>query len=413
MTKPVPPPTSDDLARDAELLAGEITALRRAIHADPELGLATPRTMAKVRAALADLPLDWREGVQTTGQVAVLHGTGPRPDAGPARRVLLRGDMDALPLAEETGLDFASAEPGRMHACGHDSHTAMLAGAVRLLAERRADFAGEVLFMFQPGEEGFGGARMMIEDGLLDPAPDAAFAYHVVPNAPHGLFVGREGPLMAASDAIEIVVTGRGGHASMPHFAADPLPVACEIVTALQTMVTRRFDAAEPVVVTITQFAASDADNVIAERCVLRGTIRTLSQARREAVHAACREVVAGITAAHGMSGTMSVRRGFPVTHNDPSAVALARAVVRDRHGEAGWHDLPAPLMTAEDFSYVLQKVPGAMILLGVAAPDADWQRAPGLHSPRMHVDEAVLPRGAAMLAALALRVLAEGLPPR
>jgi len=397
---------NDDLTAAAEAIGPDITALRRAIHADPELGLETPRTMAKVREALADLPLEWREGPSTTGQVAVLSG-----GAGPGRRVLLRGDMDALPMGEETGLDFASTVPGRMHACGHDSHTAMLVGAVRLLCQRAETLAGEVLFMFQPGEEGFGGARMMIEDGLIDPKPEAAFAYHVIPNAPHGLFVCREGPLMAASDAIEITVTGRGGHASMPHFAADPLPVACEIVSALQAMVTRRFNAAEPVVVTVTQFHASDADNVIAERCTLRGTIRTLSDQRREDVHAACDQLVSGIAAAHGMTGVFKAERGFPVTANDPRAVALARKAVTSRFGQDAWHDLPDPLMTAEDFSYVLEAVPGAMILLGVAEPDADWQKAPGLHSPHMHVDESVLPRGSEMLAALALHMLEDGLP--
>lgn len=397
---------NDDLYAAAEAIGPDITALRRAIHAEPELGLDTPKTMAKVREALAGVPLEWREGRSTTGQVAVLKG-----GAGPGRRVLLRGDMDALPMGEATGLDFASTVPGRMHACGHDSHTAMLTGAVKLLAQRSETLAGEVLFMFQPGEEGFGGARLMIEDGLLDPRPEAAFAYHIIPNAPHGLFVCREGPLMAASDAIQIVVQGRGGHASMPHGAADPLPVACEIVSALQTMVTRRFDAADPVVVTITQFHASDADNVIADRCVLRGTIRTLSEPRREQVRAACRDVVEGIAKAHGMKATFDAEQGFPVTENDPRAVALARATVIDRFGRDAWHDLPSPLMTAEDFSYVLQEVPGAMLLLGVAEPDADWMNAPGLHSPHMHVDEKVLPRGTAMLAALAIAALENGLP--
>ncbi|MDR7100874.1 M20 family metallopeptidase [Croceicoccus sp. BE223] len=399
----------DDIAAAAQAIAPEIVALRRAIHADPELGLHTPRTMARVRNMLADLPLEWREGTQTTGQVAILKGGAPAD--GKRRRVLLRGDMDALPMAEETGLDFASQAPDRMHACGHDTHTAMLAGAVRLLAARAETLPGDVVFMFQPGEEGFGGARMMIEDGLLDPVPDAAFAYHIIPNAPHGLFVGRAGPLMAASDAVEIVVTGRGGHASMPHFAADPLPVACEIVGAMQAMVTRRFDAADPVVVTITRMRASDADNVIAERCILGGTIRTLSETTRARLIDAARDLVAGIAAAHGLSATLEVRQGFPCTYNDPRAVALARDVVVERFGERAWHDLPNPLMTAEDFSYVLQKMPGAMILLGVAEPDADWQRAPGLHSPHMHVDERVLPRGSALLAALAIRVLERGLP--
>jgi len=397
---------NDELAAAAEAIGPEITALRRAIHAEPELGVETPKTMEKVREALAGLPLEWREGVQTTGQVAVLKG-----GAGDGRRVLLRGDMDALPMGEETGADFASTIPGRMHACGHDSHTAMLVGAVRLLAERADRLAGEVVFMFQPREEGFGGARMMIEDGLLDPRPDAAFAYHIIPNAPHGLFISRKGPLMAASDAIEIVVQGRGGHASMPHGAADPLPIACEIVTALQAMVTRQFDAADPVVATVTSIRASEADNIIADRVVMRGTMRTLSEDMREKLHAATSRLVENIAAAHGMTASFTAEGGFPVTANDPRAVSLARRVVADRFGQNAWYELPDPLMTAEDFSYVLEAIPGAMILLGVAEPDADWQNAPGLHSPHMHIDERVLPRGSALLAALAIELLESGLP--
>src|SRR5690606_21700393 len=191
---------------------------------EPELGLDTPRTLAKVRADLADLPLEWHEGTSCTGAVAVLRGAR----GGPA--VLLRGDMDALPMSEETGLDFASEIPGRMHACGHDTHTAMLAGAARLLATRRDQLAGEVRLMFQPGEEGFHGARHMLEEGMLDPLPDAAFALHVMPNYRHGALASREGALLAAADKLEIVVEGRGGHASMPHQTRDPVPVACEIV---------------------------------------------------------------------------------------------------------------------------------------------------------------------------------------
>src|SRR6187399_2248122 len=182
---------SAHLLDQAQDLAPRIVALRRAIHAEPELGLDTPLTLAKVRAELAGLPLEWHEGSACTGAVAVLRGANPGP------RVLLRGDMDALPMPEETGLDFASAIPGRMHACGHDTHTAMLAGAARLLAARRDELAGEVRFMFQPGEEGFHGARFMLEEGLLDPLPEAAFALHVMPNAPHGIFGGRPGPLLA------------------------------------------------------------------------------------------------------------------------------------------------------------------------------------------------------------------------
>ena len=256
---------TENLLQDACGIADRITALRRAIHAEPELGLQTPQTLAKVRAELADLPLEWREGRSCTGAVAILN-------AGKAgRSVLLRGDMDALPMTEETGLDFASTVEGRMHACGHDTHTAMLAGAARVLAARAAALPGEVRFMFQPGEEGYHGARFMLDDGLLDPLPEAAFALHIMPNAPHGTIGSRAGTLLASADMLEIVVEGRGGHASMPHDTRDPVPVACEIVLALQTMVTRRFNAHEAMIVTVTQLEAANAHNIIPGRALLEG----------------------------------------------------------------------------------------------------------------------------------------------
>jgi len=227
---------TEALLEDARGIADRITALRRAIHAEPELGLETPKTLAKARAELADLPLQWREGPSCTGAVAILNA------GKPGRTALLRGDMDALPMNEETGLPFASTVAGRMHACGHDTHTAMLAGAARILAARADELPGEVRFMFQPGEEGFHGARFMLEDGLLNPLPDAAFALHIMPNAPHGMIGSRPGTLLASADMLEIAVVGRGGHASMPHDTRDPVPVAAEILLALQTMITRRFE---------------------------------------------------------------------------------------------------------------------------------------------------------------------------
>jgi hippurate hydrolase len=390
---------TEALLEDARGIADRIIALRRAIHAEPELGLETPKTLAKARAELADLPLEWREGPSCTGAVAVLNAgkTG--------RTALLRGDMDALPMNEETGLPFASTVAGRMHACGHDTHTAMLAGAARILAARADQLAGEVRFMFQPGEEGFHGARFMLADGLLDPLPDAAFALHIMPNAPHGMIGSRAGTLLASADMLEIAVVGRGGHASMPHDTRDPVPVACEIVLALQAMVTRRFDAAEAIVVTVTQMDAGSAHNVIPDRALLKGTIRTLTAEKREAVWQAIRQVAGNIAAAHDCTAEVTITEGFPPTVNDARAVALAEAVA-SAMPDGAFTNLAAPIMGAEDFSYVLAKVPGMMAFLGVAQAGEDWRQCCAIHSTRMMVDETVLPRGAAFLAGCAMRYL-------
>lgn len=394
--------SSLDLLDQATAIAPRIISLRRAIHAEPELGNDTPLTLAKVRAELADLPLEWRSGKSVTGAIATLKGSRP----GPA--VLLRGDMDALPMPEETGLEFASTFAGRMHACGHDTHTAMLAGAARILAGRRDEIAGEVRFMFQPGEEGHHGARYMIEEGLLEPLPQAAFALHIMPNQRHGLLTSRAGAIMAAADMLEITVTGAGGHASMPHQTRDPVPVACEIVSAIQALVTRRFDAAEAVVVTITQLNAGSAHNIVPDTARISGTIRTLSPARRQEVRGALRRLAEGIASAHECSAEIEVAEGFPVTLNDPRAVDLAEAVANGL-AEGAFERLPQPIMGAEDFSYVLEKVPGAMAFLGVAAEGSDWSACCGIHSSRMVVDESALPRGSAFLAGCALRFLDHG----
>ncbi len=389
--------------QDAEALLPDMIALRRAIHAEPELGLSLPLTTAKVRQALAGLPLAWREGPSTTGLVGILEG----PTEG--RTVLLRGDMDALPMAEETGLDFASSIPGAMHACGHDSHVAMLAGAARLLSARRDSLAGTVMFMFQPGEEGHHGARFMLEDGLLDPLPDAAFALHVMPNAPHGIFGSRPGPLLASADQIKVTVHGRGGHASMPHDALDPVPIACEIVTAMQVWITRRVPMADPAVVTIARIEAGTTHNVIPETASLLGTIRTLSPERRAAVRQGLQTLAENIAAAHGATATVELEAGFPPTICDARAVDCARRAVEQLFGPDAWLAMDAPVMGAEDFSYVLEKVPGAMLFLGASAEGSDWRQCCALHSNRMVLDEKVMARGAALHAALAERFLAEG----
>ena len=398
---------TENLLDSALGLSDGIVALRRAIHAEPELGLHTPKTMAKVRAALADLPLTWREGPSTTGQVATLEGG--KPSDGQRRRVLLRGDMDALQMDEKTNLDFASTIEGRMHACGHDTHTAMLAGAARLLCARRDEIAGTIDFMFQPGEEGYHGARFMLEDGLIDPLPDAAFALHIMPNAPFGVLAGRAGPLLAAADQFTITLSGQGGHASMPHDCVDPIPGAAALVGAIQAMVTRRFNAASAVVVTVTQVHAGTAFNVIPDDVMLAGTIRTLSPEHRQKAEALLRETSDHVARAYGLTAECTVNRGFPVTICDQRAVALGKSVATEIGGEAGWRDLADPIMGAEDFSYVLEKVPGAMFFLGVANEGEDWRQCCAIHSPRMHVNEKALPKGTAMLAGCALKFLESG----
>ncbi len=388
---------------DAEaILPGHVT-LRRSIDGEPELGLQTPKTLAKIKAALAGLPLEFREGPSTTGLIAILRGS----DNG--RTVLLRGDTDALPLHEDTGLDYASATDGAMHACGHDTHVAMLVGAARLLSAKRGTLAGTVMFMFQPGEEGHHGARFMLDDGLIDPLPDAAFALHIMPNAPHGIFTGRAGPLLASADKLHMTVTGRGGHASMPHDALDPVPIACEIVTAIQTMVTRKVSVFDPAVVTIGRILAGTTDNIIPETASLLGTIRTLSPRQREAVATELKRLGPGIAAAHGASADVRIDQGFPVTICDGRAVAFGQSVVEDLFGAAAWRTLDAPIMGAEDFAYVLEKVPGAMFFLGASHEGSDWRQCCGLHSNRMVLDDSVMARGAAVHAALAERFLAEG----
>ena len=388
----------------AQAVHSDTVALRRAIHAEPELGLQTPKTMAKVRAALEGLPLEWKTGRSTTGAIAVLRG------ARPGRTVLLRGDMDGLPMPEDTGLPFRSTVANTMHACGHDTHTAMLASAARILCGRRDSLAGTVLFMFQPGEEGHHGAKFMLDDGLLsNPAPEAAFALHIMPNAPAGLFCSKAGPLMASADVLMISVKGQGGHASMPHDAIDPMPVACEIVTAIQVYVTRRMDIFDPAVVTIAKIEGGSTNNVIPEKVNLLGTIRTLSEEARDRVHAGIARVAENVARAHECEAEVVIERGFPVTVCDARAVGVAERAIGTLFGPEGWKTMDSPVMGAEDFSYVLQKTPGVMVFLGVCPEGQQWKSACPCHSNRMVLNEATLARGVAAHCAIAERFLARG----
>jgi len=387
-----------------EALLPETVELRRAIHEEPELGLFLPRTTEKAKEALKGLPLEIRRGPSTSGFVAILRG-----GSGNGRTVLLRGDMDALPLNEETGLGFASRSPGAMHACGHDTHTAMLAGAAKALSARRESLTGTVLFMFQPGEEGHFGAREMMKDGLLDPAPDAAFALHISPNLPSGMLAGRPGPLLAAADRFLVTVKGQGGHASQPHDAIDPIPVACEIVMALQAMVTRRVPAFDPVMLTVARVTSGTTNNIIPETAELEGTIRSFSESSRKIVHEGLARVATNIAAAHKCEAGVQIDEGFPVTHCAAEAFAFARATAQTLFGETSFITLPTPLMGAEDFSYVLQKYPGAMLMLGATPEGANPMSCCALHSNKMVIDERAMARGIAVHCALAETFLNEG----
>ena len=287
--------TGEALLDAARQLQPELVRLRRSLHEEPELGLELPLTRAKVLDALADLDLRIELHEKTSGVVATLKG------AREGRTLLLRADMDALPMPEDTDLPFRSRHDGRMHACGHDAHTAMLVGAARLLHERRDAMAGDVVFAFQPGEEGHFGARYMIDEGLLDRRVDAAFAIHITPLLPVGMLGTRAGPLMASADIFDIRLAGRGGHASMPHDCTDPVPVACEIVSALQSFVTRRIPVFDPVVLTVARIEAGTTYNVIPESAHLQGTLRALSERSRELAREGIRDVVSGVAGAHGL----------------------------------------------------------------------------------------------------------------
>jgi amidohydrolase len=390
---------------DAAAISPEIAELRHAIHREPEIGLDLPATQRKVLAALDGLPLEISCGQALSSVTAVLRG------GRPGKTVLLRGDMDALPVTERTGLPYASQVPGAMHACGHDLHTAMLAGAARILSARQAELPGNVIFMFQPGEEGFGGAKLMIEEGVLDAAgerPAAAFALHVASSVlPMGLAASRPGTVMAAADTLHVTVRGRGGHGSQPQLAADPIPVACEMVTALQTMVTRQFDVFDPVVLTVGTFHAGTADNVIPDDASFVATIRTFSAAARGKIRDAALQLVRQLAAAHGISADAEFVDGYPVTVNDAAEVAFAGQTAGGLFGEQRYMTGPNPLTGSEDFSFVLEQVPGAFIMLGACAPGSDPATAAYNHSAEAVFDDGIVTDGTALYASLALRKLA------
>jgi amidohydrolase len=391
---------------DIEELAPRLIALRRALHLEPEIGLSLPGTRARVLAQLDELPLEITTRDDDGSVVAVLRGTVEGADR---RSVILRADMDALPVHELTGLPYAA--PGdAMHACGHDLHTAILVGAAHLLSRRRSELAGDVVFMFQPGEEGYDGARRMIDAGVLDASGSraiAAYALHVTSSRyGNGVVATRPGALMAASDVLKVVVHGRGGHASAPHETLDPIPVAAEIVLALQTLMTRHIDAFEPVVLTVGRFRAGSQNNIIPDTADFDAAVRTFSAATRSDLIRAATTLCESVAAAHGLRADVEWETLYPVTVNDESEAAFLEETARQLFGDTKVARMPYPVTGSEDFSRVLQDIPGAMAFLGATPAEADPDEVPFNHSAHAIFDDSVIPAGATLLAQLASRRL-------
>lgn len=391
----------------ARSMSDDLVALRRELHEYPELGLHLPETQRRVLEALEGLDLEVTTGKSLSSVVAVLRGRAGSDGSGPV--VLLRGDMDALPVIEQVDVPYASKKPGFMHACGHDLHMAALVGAARILHEMRDELPGDVVFMFQPAEEGPGGAEPMIAEGLLTAAGrpvDAAYALHVSSSEyPLGQWFSRPRELMAAVDRLRVRVTGAGGHGSQPHRAKDPVPVLCEIVLALQTLVTRTVDPFDTVVLTVGKIEAGTRDNIIPESGELSATLRTFSAQTRDRMIENVGRLASGIAGAHGMTAEFTADESYPATINDDDEYELGRRVVEDLFGSERFTVRPLPEMGSEDMSFVMQQVPGAYFFIS-ACPAEDYENAPDNHSPLAEFDDSVLPDAAAWLAEVAVRRL-------
>ncbi len=378
----------------------DMTAWRRDLHRHPELALQETRTSRVVQQKLREFGVDEViAGLAGTGVVGVIRGQGPGGAIG------LRADMDALPIEEATGLDYASATPGVMHACGHDGHTAMLLGAARYLAETRR-FAGTVYVIFQPAEERFGGGEMMVEEGLFERFPmDRVFGMHNWPSHPAGEFLWRVGPIMAAVGTVEITVHGRGAHGAYPHRGVDPIVVAAAIVTALQSVVARNVDPLENAVLTIGCIAGGNASNVIPETVRMEGTARWFSPAVGDILEAGVKRIVAGIAESYGATAELSYVRSYPATVNDADATALARQAAETVAGASRVSHMDRPTMGGEDFSFMLNAKQGSYLMLGAARGDHD----PQVHQPQYDFNDDILPVGASYWATLAEQLLPRG----
>jgi amidohydrolase len=377
-----------------EDIGGYVVKWRREFHRNPELSFSEVRTSGLVSAELARLGYSVRRRVGGHGVVGLLKGR-------PGRTVALRADMDALPINEENRIACRSRHPGRMHACGHDGHMAMLLGAARLLAGKKKELPGSVKLIFQPAEETPpGGALGMIRAGALkNPGVDAIFALHLDSSLPSGKVGLRRGPMMAASDNFEITLQGRGGHAARPHSCLDPVPAAAQIISGLQTIVSRRVDPVRPAVITVGRIEAGSKHNIIPERALLAGTARSIDRHTTRMLPLWMGQLVRGIARANGLRASLRYERGYPVLYNDAKMVDLCRRIISGRWGRRAVVDLEEPMMGGEDMAYFLQQVPGAFLRLGSRSGPAT---AHPWHHPRFDIDEGVLQFGAGLLAALA-----------
>jgi hippurate hydrolase len=394
--------TTDSLPDEARALAPQLAGIRRRLHQQPEVGLQLPKTQDIVLSELDGLPLEISTGTSTTSVTAVLRGARPGPS------VLLRADMDGLPISEATGLDYASRESGAMHACGHDLHTAMLIGAARLLSRFRESLAGDVVFMFQPGEEGWDGAAHMLREGVLEASGQrvsSAYGIHVMANIDRGLFTTRPGTLMAASAALSVTVRGAGGHGSAPHQAKDPISVASQIIGDLQTLVTRRFDVFDPVVITVGRFEAGTARTIIPSEATFEATVRAFSARTQDRAEEEMTRLCRGVAAAYAVDVDVTFRREYPATVNHPEHAAFVEAVATETFGPDRFRTMAAPQTGAEDFSRVIAEVPGCYLMLGARVGEAG-QAVPDNHSAHVLFDESVLPDGVLLHTHLAIQAL-------
>ena len=390
---------------EAQEIQDELATLRRRFHQEPEIGLDLPKTQAKILAALDGLGLEVTTGKSLSSVTAVLRGS--KSD----KTVLLRADMDALPVTELADLPYKSQIDGAMHACGHDLHVSMLIGAAKLLVKNKSQLNGDVVFMFQPGEEGFDGAGHMIKEGVLTASgrkADATYGIHVSSSStPTGAFTTKGGTMMASADEIHVTVLGMGGHGSQPHTAKDPIPVAAEMVSALQLMITRSFDAFDPVVITVGQFHAGTKANIIPDTAEFQATIRTFSPENRVRIKTEAVRLCTSIAEGYGLKADVKVVEQYPVTVNNDSHAQFVGKVAAELFGKDAYMDMPHPIAGAEDYSRVLEAVPGSYMFLG-ASVDEDFMNSEVNHSPRAMFDDSVLYRGTAMLSELAVRSLNE-----